>query len=83
MCALSRACVVGRKPFVPTRPRFVPSLAPTVTLQWLGGAGIASLRANLDNPIEEVGDRATMSYGEGAAVLLVLEDGVWKVEDPD
>lgn len=44
---------------------------------------LASLRANLDNPIEEVGDRATMSYGEGAAVQLVLEDGLWKVEDPD
>lgn len=44
---------------------------------------LASLRANLDNPIEEVGDRATMSYGEGAAVQLVLEDGLWKIEDPD
>jgi len=44
---------------------------------------IASLRANLDNPIEEVGDRATMSYGEGAAVQMVLEEGLWKVEDPD
>ena len=44
---------------------------------------LASLRANLDNPIEEVGDRATMTYGEGAAVQLILEDGVWKVEDPD
>ncbi|MCA9574454.1 MAG: hypothetical protein H6726_27760 [Sandaracinaceae bacterium] len=44
---------------------------------------VASLRANLDNPIEEVGDRATMTYGEGAAVQLILEDGVWKVEDPD
>ncbi len=44
---------------------------------------LASLRANLDNPIEEVGDRATMSYGEGAAVQLVLEEGLWKIEDPD
>jgi hypothetical protein len=44
---------------------------------------LASLRANLDNPIEEVGDRATMSYGEGAAVQMVLEDGLWKIEDPD
>ena len=44
---------------------------------------LASLRANLDNPIEEVGDRATMSYGEGAAVQMVLEDVLWKIEDPD
>ncbi len=44
---------------------------------------IADLRANLDEPIELVGDRATMSYGDGAAVQFVREEGVWRIEDPD
>lgn len=44
---------------------------------------LANLRANLDNPIEVVGDRATMPYGERYSVQLVREDGVWKIEDPD
>jgi hypothetical protein len=44
---------------------------------------LANLRVNLDNPIEVVGDRATMSYGERFSMQLVREDGVWKVEDPD
>lgn len=42
---------------------------------------IAALRAALPTaPIQELGERATMSYGSGAAEL-VLEDGAWKVED--
>ncbi len=42
---------------------------------------VGALRAALPTaPIEELGDRATMSYGSGAAEL-VLEDGAWKVED--
>ncbi len=44
---------------------------------------LATLRANLDNPIEEVGERATMAYGEGASMQLIFEDGAWKVEDPE
>lgn len=44
---------------------------------------IADLRANLDEPIELVGDRATMTYGDGAVVQFVREDGVWRIEDPD
>jgi glutathione S-transferase len=44
---------------------------------------LANLRANLNNPIEVVGDRATMPYGERFSMQLVREDGVWKVEDPD
>jgi hypothetical protein len=44
---------------------------------------LANLRANLDAPIEEVGDRATMPYGERFTAEFVREDGVWKVEDPD
>jgi hypothetical protein len=44
---------------------------------------LANLRASLDNPIEEVGDRATMIYGERFRVQFVREDGVWRIEDPD
>jgi hypothetical protein len=44
---------------------------------------LANLRASLDNPIEEVGDRATMPYGERFTVQFVREGGVWKIEDPD
>ncbi|MEO0326696.1 MAG: hypothetical protein AAF447_27375 [Myxococcota bacterium] len=44
---------------------------------------LAALRANLDAPIEVVGDRATMAYGEGATVQFVREGDVWKIEDPD
>lgn len=42
---------------------------------------VGALRAALPTAaIQELGDRATMSYGSGAAEL-VLEDGAWKVED--
>ncbi|GAB5540869.1 MAG: hypothetical protein RLO52_29610 [Sandaracinaceae bacterium] len=44
---------------------------------------LANLRAALDNPIEEVGDRATMTYGDRFRVQFVREDGVWRIEDPD
>ncbi len=44
---------------------------------------IANLQAHLDDPIEVVGDRATMPYGERFTVQFVREDGVWKIEDPD
>ena len=44
---------------------------------------VAELRSSLDEPIEIVGDRATMSYGDGSAVQFVREDGVWRIEDPD
>lgn len=44
---------------------------------------VANLRASLDNPIEIVGDRATMPYGERFTVQFVREDGVWRIEDPD
>jgi hypothetical protein len=43
---------------------------------------MARLRENLDRPIEEIGERATMAYGDGATVQFIREDGVWKVEDP-
>jgi hypothetical protein len=44
---------------------------------------IASLRSSLEAPIEVVGDRATMSYGERFTVQFVREAGIWKIEDPD
>jgi hypothetical protein len=44
---------------------------------------LANLRASLDNPIEEVGDRATMPYGDRFRVQFVREEGVWRIEDPD
>jgi hypothetical protein len=44
---------------------------------------VATLRENLEAPIEVVGDRATMAYGEGATLQLVREGELWKVEDPD
>ncbi len=44
---------------------------------------VAALRESLDAPIEVVGDRATMAYGEGATLQLVREGADWKVEDPD
>ena len=44
---------------------------------------IAQLTEGLSNPIEEVGQRATMSYGDNLIARLIRENGVWKVEDPD
>ena len=44
---------------------------------------VANLRANLHRPIEVVGDRATMTYGDSYTVQFVREDGVWRIEDPD
>lgn len=42
-----------------------------------------ALREHLDAPIEEIGNRATMPYGEHMQVQFVREDGVWKIEDPE
>jgi hypothetical protein len=44
---------------------------------------LENLRASFDAPIEQVGDRATMPYGDRFTAQLVREDGVWKIEDPD
>jgi hypothetical protein len=41
------------------------------------------LGANLENPIEQEGDKARMPYGERFEVKFIREDGVWKVADPD
>jgi hypothetical protein len=42
---------------------------------------IENLKDSVNTPIEENGDRARMSVGAGDAVLLVREDGVWKIDD--
>jgi len=44
---------------------------------------LKNLRANLNAPIHQSGNAATMPYGEKYEVRFVLEDGLWKVEDPD
>jgi hypothetical protein len=44
---------------------------------------LENLKASLDAPIEQVGDRATMPYGDRFTAQLVREDGIWKIEDPD
>ncbi len=44
---------------------------------------LENLRANLDEPIEERGDRATMQYMDRFTCTFVREDGLWRIEDPD
>jgi hypothetical protein len=44
---------------------------------------IRLLTANLENPIEQNGDSARMPYGAHSEVKFKLEDGVWKIDDPD
>jgi hypothetical protein len=44
---------------------------------------LSNLRASLNNPIEVVGDHATMAYGERLRVQFVREDDIWKIEDPE
>lgn len=75
--------------------RFVPSKwADAMTVdklkkEWEGarrdevGNLIKNLKANLNAPIHQAGDTATMPYGEKFEVRFVREDGVWKIEDPD
>jgi hypothetical protein len=40
------------------------------------------LTANLGNPIEQDGEEARMTYGDRFEVVLVREDGVWKIKKP-
>jgi hypothetical protein len=44
---------------------------------------LQQLKANIGAPIVETGDEARMPYGDGAEVRFLLEDGLWKIEDPD
>jgi len=43
---------------------------------------VTELKANLNNPIIHRTDRASMAYGH-RKVTFILEEGAWKVEDPD
>ena len=47
--------------------------------------GIAPLmdriKPHLDDPIQQTGDRATLSLSEHSEVTFVREEGVWKIED--
>jgi nicotinamide riboside kinase len=44
---------------------------------------LENLRASLDEPIEEVGERASMQYMDRYTCRFVREGGVWRIEDPD
>jgi len=44
---------------------------------------VALLAVSRNEPIEVVGDRATMPYRESFTARFVREDGLWKLEDPD
>lgn len=44
---------------------------------------LARLQRALAAPIVESGDEAHMPYGPDQEVVLVREDGLWRIEDPD
>jgi hypothetical protein len=44
---------------------------------------VARLAVSRNEPIEVVGDRATMPYRESFTARFVREEGLWKLEDPD
>ena len=44
---------------------------------------LSVLREHLDDPIEVIGNHATMPYGDHARVQFVRESYVWKIEDPE
>jgi hypothetical protein len=43
----------------------------------------ARLWSAREQPIEVIGDRATMPYGESFSVRFLHEDGLWRVESPE
>lgn len=75
--------------------RFVPNLyrekmdAEKMKAQFTGPSReqmqtlIATLEANIDEPIIERGNDARMTYGERYTVTFVREDGAWKLKDLD
>lgn len=73
--------------FVPERD--LPGLSvDTLRQAWQGEMKaeieqvVEALRVSyLSAPLEILGEHATMSYGSGAAVELVLEAGSWKIEN--
>lgn len=44
---------------------------------------LTALRENVDAPIEVIGNRATMPYGQHMRVQFVREGDAWKIEDPE
>jgi hypothetical protein len=44
---------------------------------------LSNLRNHVDNPIERVGDHATMPYGGRLRVQFIREEGAWKIVDPE
>jgi hypothetical protein len=44
---------------------------------------LSNLREHVDDPIEVVGNHATMPYGDQLRVQFVREGEVWKIEDPE
>ena len=44
---------------------------------------LAALRDHLGDPIEVIGDHATMPYGDQRRVQMLREGGSWKIEDPE
>lgn len=44
---------------------------------------LSSLREHIDAPIEIVGNRATMPYGQHMRVQFLREGADWKIEDPE
>jgi hypothetical protein len=44
---------------------------------------LSALREHLDAPIEVVGNRATMPYGQHMRVQFVRDGADWKIEDPE
>jgi hypothetical protein len=44
---------------------------------------VALLKSSLDEPIEIVGERATMPYGESFTARFIRENERWKLEDPE
>ncbi|MFI5306342.1 MAG: hypothetical protein ACHQ53_03255 [Polyangiales bacterium] len=44
---------------------------------------VAALHDHLGDPIEVVGDHATMPYGDQRRVQMLREGNAWKIEDPE
>jgi hypothetical protein len=44
---------------------------------------LSVLREHIEDPIEVIGNHATMPYGEHARVQFVREGNDWKIEDPE
>ena len=47
------------------------------------GNAIATIASTLQIPIEVIGNRAAMPYGQHMRVQFVREGADWKIEDPE